>query len=53
MNQVTDWRGSEINLAADEMGRRTIVPSGGVVVTNGTLHGQILGLMSSKSSVLP
>ncbi|XP_048490549.1 putative PAP-specific phosphatase, mitochondrial isoform X5 [Beta vulgaris subsp. vulgaris] len=51
--KVTDWRGSEINLAADEMGRRTIVPSGGVVVTNGTLHGQILGLMSSKSSVLP
>lgn len=50
--KVTDWRGSKINLAADEIARRIISPSGGVLVTNGTLHGQILDIISLKSSIV-
>ncbi|XP_021726322.1 putative PAP-specific phosphatase, mitochondrial [Chenopodium quinoa] len=50
--KVTDWKGSKIDLAADVMARRIISPSGGVLVTNGTLHGQILDLISLKSSVV-
>lgn len=50
--KVTDWRGDEIDLAADQMARRIISPSGGVLVTNRTLHGQILELISLKSSVV-
>ncbi|TQD88321.1 hypothetical protein C1H46_026202 [Malus baccata] len=34
--KVTDWKGDELNLAADEVGRRNIYPSGGILATNGT-----------------
>ncbi|XP_010268876.1 PREDICTED: putative PAP-specific phosphatase, mitochondrial isoform X2 [Nelumbo nucifera] len=40
--QVTDWKGSQLDLAADQVERRAIFPSGGVLVTNGNLHNQIL-----------
>ena len=52
-DQVTDWSGSEIDLAADQIGRRIIFPSGGVLVTNGTLHHHILEIIShSQTSTL-
>lgn len=47
--QVTDWKGSQLDLAADLVGRRVIFPSGGVLVTNGNLHNQILVMVSSSS----
>ncbi|XP_068644434.1 putative 3'(2'),5'-bisphosphate nucleotidase, mitochondrial isoform X2 [Aristolochia californica] len=46
--QVTDWKGSPLDLAADEVGRRVIFPSGGVLVTNGNLHIQILQMISTS-----
>ncbi|KAJ1434804.1 Inositol monophosphatase-like [Sesbania bispinosa] len=49
--KVTDWKGSEIDLAADQVGRRIIFPSGGVLVTNGNLHNQILQIISQTSRV--
>ncbi|XP_061368808.1 putative PAP-specific phosphatase, mitochondrial isoform X2 [Gastrolobium bilobum] len=49
--KVTDWKGSEIDLAADQVGRRIIFPSGGVLVTNGNLHNQILHIISQTSRV--
>lgn len=45
--KVTDWKGSQVDLAADKDGRRIIFPSGGVLVTNGQLHNQILDMISS------
>ncbi|XP_058073149.1 putative PAP-specific phosphatase, mitochondrial isoform X2 [Magnolia sinica] len=50
--QVTDWKGSQLDLAADQLGRRVIIPSGGVLVTNGILHQQILEIISSSSPVV-
>ncbi|GAB4831089.1 hypothetical protein Ancab_005099 [Ancistrocladus abbreviatus] len=50
--KVTDWKGSQLDLAADEAERRIIFPSGGVLVTNGNLHAQILELISANSTVL-
>lgn len=49
--KVTDWKGSEIDLAADQVGRRIIFPTGGVLVTNGNLHHKILQIISQTSSV--
>ncbi|OIV91631.1 hypothetical protein TanjilG_09043 [Lupinus angustifolius] len=49
--KVSDWEGSEIDLAADESGRRLIFPSGGVLVTNGNLHHKILQIISQTSTV--
>lgn len=41
--EVTGWDGSEMFLASDGVGRRSIAPGGGgVLVTNGTLHSQLL-----------
>lgn len=41
--EVTGWDGSEMFLASDGVGRRSITPGGGgVLVTNGTLHSQLL-----------
>ncbi|KAJ4703355.1 PAP-specific phosphatase [Melia azedarach] len=48
--KVTDWRGSQIDLGADQVERRAIFPSGGVLVTNGSIHHQIVELSSSSSS---
>ncbi|OVA07983.1 Inositol monophosphatase [Macleaya cordata] len=50
--QVTDWKGSQLDLAADQMERRIIFPSGGVLVTNGNLHNEILEILSSTSPVI-
>ncbi|XP_059438859.1 putative PAP-specific phosphatase, mitochondrial [Corylus avellana] len=50
--KVTDWKGSQVDLAADIDGRRIIFPSGGVLVTNGSLHDQILEMISSRSSAV-
>lgn len=44
--QVTDWRGTQVDIAADQDGRRLIFPSGGVLVTNGKLHNHILEMIS-------
>ncbi|KAK1378933.1 putative PAP-specific phosphatase, mitochondrial [Heracleum sosnowskyi] len=48
---VTDWEGRKIDLAADQDDRRALFPSGGVLVTNRSVHDQILGLISSSKSV--
>ncbi|URE30449.1 Inositol monophosphatase family [Musa troglodytarum] len=50
--KVTDWIGTELDLAADEAGRRIIYPSGGVLVTNGRLHNQLLEMISSNFHVI-
>ncbi|KAK2977094.1 hypothetical protein RJ640_017618, partial [Escallonia rubra] len=49
--QVTDWEGSQLDIAADQSERRVIFPSGGILVTNSSLHTQIIGMISSSSSV--
>ncbi|KAK4252736.1 hypothetical protein QN277_014347 [Acacia crassicarpa] len=49
--KVTDWEGKEIDLSADQIGRRIIFPSGGVLVTNSNLHDQILLLISQNSVI--
>ncbi|KAI9075597.1 hypothetical protein K1719_042439 [Acacia pycnantha] len=49
--KVTDWEGKEIDLSADQIGRRIIFPSGGVLVTNNNLHDQILLLISQNSVI--
>lgn len=49
--QVTDWEGSSLDFAADQTERRLIFPSGGVLVTNGSLHSKIIRMISSHSSV--
>lgn len=48
---VTDWEGRIIDLAADQDDRRALFPSGGVLVTNRSVHDQIIGLISSSKSV--
>ncbi|XP_009764407.1 putative 3'(2'),5'-bisphosphate nucleotidase, mitochondrial isoform X2 [Nicotiana sylvestris] len=50
--KVTDWAGGSLDIAADQTERRLIFPSGGVLVTNGSLHSKIIGMISSNSSVL-
>ncbi|KAH9748397.1 putative PAP-specific phosphatase [Citrus sinensis] len=49
--KVTDWRGSPIDLDADQAERRAIFPSGGILVTNDNLHHQIVEMISSRSSI--
>ncbi|KAI3456351.1 hypothetical protein Pfo_013014 [Paulownia fortunei] len=46
--KVTDWKGSQLDFAADQTERRVIFPSGGVLVTNDNLHNRILELISSS-----
>ncbi|KFK32227.1 hypothetical protein AALP_AA6G214300 [Arabis alpina] len=50
--KVTDWEGDEINLEEDQSERRIIFPAGGVVVSNGSLHHQILEMISSVAPTL-
>lgn len=47
--KVTDWKGSDIDLAGDQVERRILFPSMGVLVTNGTIHNRILEMISSTS----
>ncbi|KAI3899254.1 hypothetical protein MKW92_035665, partial [Papaver armeniacum] len=49
---VTDWTGSKLDLAADQTERRLIFPSGGVLVTNGNVHNEILEIISSALPVI-
>ncbi|XP_050368257.1 putative PAP-specific phosphatase, mitochondrial [Argentina anserina] len=44
---ATDWEGNQVDLAADEGGRRNIYPQGGFLVSNGKIHNQLLELISS------
>lgn len=48
--KVTDWKESQLDLGADQVERRVIFPSGGILVTNGKLHNHILEIISSHSS---
>ncbi|XP_010455842.1 PREDICTED: putative PAP-specific phosphatase, mitochondrial [Camelina sativa] len=50
--KVTDWEGDEINLEEDQSERRVIFPAGGVLVSNGRLHNQLLEMTSSASPAL-
>ncbi|WZZ14308.1 hypothetical protein YC2023_107397 [Brassica napus] len=50
--KVTDWEGVDINLEEDQSERRIIFPAGGVVVSNGSLHHQLLEMISSASPTL-
>ncbi|XP_056172088.1 putative PAP-specific phosphatase, mitochondrial [Syzygium oleosum] len=50
--KVTDWEGSQIDLAADATERRIVFPKGGIIVSNGKLHKKILDMTSSGSSSL-
>uniref|UniRef100_A0A0C9S844 TSA: Wollemia nobilis Ref_Wollemi_Transcript_5913_1554 transcribed RNA sequence n=1 Tax=Wollemia nobilis TaxID=56998 RepID=A0A0C9S844_9CONI len=44
--EVTDWDGSKLALAIDGVERRSIVPrGGGILVTNGTLHNELLHMI--------
>ncbi|XP_014516971.1 putative PAP-specific phosphatase, mitochondrial [Vigna radiata var. radiata] len=49
--KVTDWNGSEIDLAADRDGRRVIYPSDGILVTNGHIHDQVLQIIYQTAGV--
>ncbi|KAK8664807.1 hypothetical protein V6N13_084580 [Hibiscus sabdariffa] len=50
--KVTDWEGSELDLAADQDKRRTIYLAAGVLVTNGNIHHEIVEMISSSSTVV-
>ncbi|KAM5588436.1 putative PAP-specific phosphatase, mitochondrial [Rosa sericea] len=50
--RATDWKGNQVDLAADEAGRRSIYPQDGFLVSNGKLHNQLLELISSTSSTV-
>ncbi|CAN1222039.1 Putative PAP-specific phosphatase, mitochondrial, partial [Linum grandiflorum] len=50
--KVSDWAGSELDLAVDEAERRIIYPPGGILVTNGSIHKEILDIISLSSSVV-
>lgn len=49
---VTDWKGNQIDFSADEIERRIIFPSGGVLVSNGKIHNQIVEMIASGSSAV-
>lgn len=51
-DQVSDWEGTEMDLAADETSRRSIFPQGGILATNGKLHDQIVQLISDQAAVV-
>ncbi|KAK4858022.1 hypothetical protein QYF36_009840 [Acer negundo] len=50
--KVADWEGSRLDFGADQVGRRIIYPSGGVLVTNGSVHDTILDMITSTSSTV-
>ncbi|KAA3489767.1 Inositol monophosphatase [Gossypium australe] len=49
--KVTDWKGRELDLAADKVKRRIMYPEGGILVTNGKIHNEILMISSISSAV--
>ncbi|CAN0842395.1 Putative PAP-specific phosphatase, mitochondrial [Linum grandiflorum] len=46
--KVSDWRGTELNLAEDKVERRILYPAVGVLVTNGKIHNHIVELISAS-----
>uniref|UniRef100_J3MLZ5 3'(2'),5'-bisphosphate nucleotidase n=2 Tax=Oryza brachyantha TaxID=4533 RepID=J3MLZ5_ORYBR len=48
--QITDWRGEPLDLEADLTGRRDIYPYGGILITNGVLHSNLLELIKANHS---
>ncbi|CBI40861.3 hypothetical protein VitviT2T_014968 [Vitis vinifera] len=48
--KVTDWNGSQLDIEVDQVERRVIFPSGGILVSNGNLHDRILEMISSRLS---
>ncbi|KAL7088822.1 hypothetical protein ACP275_13G151700 [Erythranthe tilingii] len=46
--KVSDWEGSQLNFAVDEIERRVLFPCGGILVTNDCLHDGILDIISSS-----
>ncbi|KZV33764.1 PAP-specific phosphatase, mitochondrial [Dorcoceras hygrometricum] len=46
--KVTDWKGCQLDFAADQVERRVLFPSGGVLATNSSLHNPILEMISSN-----
>ncbi|XP_044512446.1 putative PAP-specific phosphatase, mitochondrial isoform X2 [Mangifera indica] len=50
--KVTDWKGSKLDLSADQVQRRIIFPSGGVLVSNGNIHNRILEMIAATSSII-
>ncbi|MBA0565646.1 hypothetical protein Golob_010511 [Gossypium lobatum] len=49
---LIDWKGRELDLAADKVERRIIYPEGGILVTNGKIHNETLEMISSISSAI-
>ncbi|XP_076889693.1 putative 3'(2'),5'-bisphosphate nucleotidase, mitochondrial [Bidens hawaiensis] len=50
--KVTDWNGDQLDLAADEVERKALFPPGGILVSNNSLHQEILHIIASKTSVI-
>ncbi|KAL3627629.1 hypothetical protein CASFOL_028992 [Castilleja foliolosa] len=47
--KVSDWKGSELDFAADQTERRVLYPSGGgILVSNDSLHNPILEIIPSS-----
>lgn len=52
MLQVTDWNGDELDLAEDEVERKALFPPGGILVSNSSLHDEILEIIASNSAII-
>nr|GEV19093.1 putative PAP-specific phosphatase, mitochondrial [Tanacetum cinerariifolium] len=50
--KVTDWNGDQLDLAADQAERKSLSPPGGILVSNSSLHEEILKIIAFKSSVI-
>ncbi|KAI3718809.1 hypothetical protein L6452_19693 [Arctium lappa] len=50
--KVTDWNGDQLDLAADQVERKALFPPGGILVSNSSLHREILHIIASNSSVV-
>lgn len=50
--KVTDWNGDRLDLAEDEVERKALFPPGGILVSNSSLHEEILEIIASNSSVI-
>ncbi|KAG8099681.1 hypothetical protein GUJ93_ZPchr0013g35967 [Zizania palustris] len=46
--QVSDWSGKPLDLAADLTARRDICPWGGILITNGVLHDELVEMISAN-----
>ncbi|XP_050214678.1 putative PAP-specific phosphatase, mitochondrial [Mercurialis annua] len=50
--KVSDWKGEPLDFTADQVERRIIFPSSGILVTNGKLHDRILETIASSSAIV-